>query len=387
MDMNNLKKLGPSKWRVRFKYTCVLTGTRKVYQQTLDGASYQQAREHRDRARVEVLEASAAPVRRPLSDFEESFLVYRATRGRKPLSRLTLQRDANALFNHIIPDAGHWVVLDITRADLDRLVDYWLSGEHSTSTVATWLKTLKLFVRYACGQVGRTDDPTANVETVPVLRRKAQPLTIEQLTTLLDYMHSHTYYAQHWAFVLVAACTGARYSEVSALHWDDVDEENGIIRFGHKQNGGMREVGSKTGRRWTFPLLDELREALRWHRTRMMRQQHPGLGSGIVFPAKPQPGRHGADAVSGYVWPGTVRNALARSCEKCELPPITTHDLRVSFVTIALDQGVQGEILRTVTGHQSEAMGAYYYHGNSEAQRRLFGPLAAAISGRGTTQG
>lgn len=233
MDMTNLKKQGPGKWRVRFKYTHPITGERKVYQKTLSDSSYQEAREHRDRARVDVLEEAKKPDRRPLKEFGDSFLVYRGTRGRKPLSHLTLQRDANALYNHIVPDAGHWPVQDITRGDLDRLVDFWLEKEkphryddddkplpretYSSSSVATWLKTLKLFVRYACGQVGRTDDPTRDVETVPVQRRKATPLTIDQLTKLLDYMHEHDYYAQHWAFVLVAACTGARYSEVSAL--------------------------------------------------------------------------------------------------------------------------------------------------------------------------
>lgn len=399
-----MKNLGPNKWRVRFKYTDPRTGRREVYQQTLTGVSYQQAREHRDRARVQVLEEAIAPDRRQLRDFADSFLVYRGTRGRKPLSHLTLQRDANALYNHIVPDAGHWVTGDITRADLDGLVDYWLSKEqpeklddegkplpvdtYSSSSVATWLKTLKLFVRYACGQVGRTDDPTRDVETVPIQRRKATSLNVAELTKLLDYMHEHEHYAQHWAFVLVAACTGARYSEVSALHWDDVDETNGIIRFGHKQNQGVREVGSKTGRRWVFPLLEPLQEALRWHRTRMLREQHPGVGWGVVFPTSPQPWRHGAgEPVSKYVWPNTVRNAVVRSCRELELPEITTHDLRVSFVTIALDHGVQGEILRTVTGHQGEAMGSYYYHGNADAQRRLFGPLAAAISGSGSTEG
>ena len=404
MDLTNLKQLGPKKWRVRFKYTCARTGERKVYQQTLSDVSYQEAREHRDHARVDAPRKSAEPNRQPLSDFADSFLVYRGTRGRKPLSHLTLQRDANALYGHIVPDAGHWVVHDITRGDLDGLVDYWLDKKmperldeeekplpretYSSSTVATWLKTLKLFVRYACGQVGRGDDPTRDVESVPVQRRKATPLTITQLTKLLDYMHKHDTYAQHWAFVLVAACTGARYSEVSALHWDDVDEVNSIIRFGHKQNQGVREVGSKTGRRWTFPLLEPLQEALRWHRTRMVREQHPGVGWGVVFPTSPQPGRHGSgEPASRYVWPNTIRNAVVRSCRKLKLPEITTHDLRVSFVTIALDHGVQGEILRTVTGHQDEAMGAYYYHGNADAQRRLFGPLAAAISGSGSTEG
>lgn len=406
MDTLNLKKMGPRKWRVRFKYTDPLTGRRKVYQKTLNDVTVNEARVHRDQAKAACQRGEHG--RRPgqrLRAFVDSFMTARGRKGRggKPLRSSTLERDAFAIDNHILPEAGDWLVTEITRADVERLVDGWcrkkkpvrkknkkgeiVRDEHgdamwvegplySRASINTWLKTLKLFLGYCASMCG-TENPAADVDALATSKSNRTALTTDQVRKLLtELKNSHP---QHWAFCVVGFSTGARFSEISALRWKDVDRESQVLRFEHSQSLGRRHEGDKTHRTWTFPLLPELDEALQWHRQRMLSEQHPGLATDLVFPARVYDVEEAV--YNGHMSSSTIRAALASACEKVELPRITPHDMRVTFQTLCVQSGIPGEIVRTVTGHSTERMSAHYTRPHHDAQVRAFGPIAEGFAG------
>lgn len=374
MDMTNLKKLAPNKWRVRFKYTDPLTGLKEVYHKTLDG-TYEDARRHRDLARAECLRTTKEKMDdRQLKSFTPSFLTDRAKRGRgkKKLARATLQRDAFALENHILPRAGDWIVSRITVADIENLVDTWCleCTDYSPATINTWIKVLKLFVAYAAKKVG-ISNPAEHVENLYVPpSERGTALTYEQVGLVLDWLKEHR--PQHWCMALVGFTTGARFSELSALHWDQVDFDEGVLQLDHCQYEGHRREGTKSGPGVHVPLLGEVADAFVWHRDRMRAKSHPQAYGEIVFPARVGDVR--TAKYNGYLSRTALKNALALACKKVDVPHITPHDMRYTFNTLMMEAQVNAVVVQSITGHKTDRMTKQYTKVHMETQSEALAP-------------
>lgn len=399
-DTKNLKKID-GRWRIRFKWTDPRTGKRRIMERWCEpGQGLEIARELRDQLRAEVSDVAEknAMAAEPLTLFRDSFLTARARRSShrgQPLRRTTLLRDARMLDDHILCDAGDWLIGRVTPAGVDELVDLWCEKRqpngklYAAASVNTMIKTLKLFLAYAWKRANlEGQHPAAELRAIPrsVVRGVKQPtvLSIDQVKALKASVQTH--YPQHYAMVLVGLTTGQRFSEISALHWEDIDFDAEVIRFRHSQVEGDRNAGNKTHTTTTEPLFEEVRDALFEHRQRMIADEHPGVASGLVFPAAidPSVAVHG-----GYMQRWTLNKVLRIACEKATwkdvhgheqvgIPRLTPHDFRHNLTTTLVELGVPRHLVQAIIGHKTDQMTEHYSHISAEAKAAVLRPLIDA---------
>jgi integrase len=91
--------------------------------------------------------------------------------------------------------------------------------------------------------------------------------------------------APQWtAMLYLLTFTALRWGEASALKWEDLDDEAGVIRVNRAQYKGVSTELTKTGKAKEVPLTAEIAKALADHRRWMIEKPQPGLTSGWMFP-------------------------------------------------------------------------------------------------------
>jgi integrase len=160
----------------------------------------------------------------------------------------------------------------------------------------------------------------------------------------------------------VVAWTGVRKGELLALMWNDqVDGELQIERSVYRR----QEKTTKTDdpRRITVvqPLADVLAEQRRW----LLESQHPGLESGLVFPAslphaKAGAKRRGVEELSWYRSPSVMDEPLQRVVAAAKIPPISVQSFRRTWENILREAGVDQLVRRALAGWRTDkAQGIY----------------------------
>lgn len=233
----------------------------------------------------------------------------------------------------------------------------------SRDTLLGWWSKVRQLLRDAAAEHA-LPDPTLRVRgpraygRTPVKERRT--LTAEELRALLEEV------GESWhAEVFTAAMTGMRPGELYALTWPDVDLDRGriIVRASHHRG---RVGTTKTGKIREVPIGAELAKALRAHRQRLVRDQHPALSTGLVFPASEEGTRltpDGTHASKGWHrGPDATRAHLARASKRARLPIVVTMQvLRRTANTLLVGAGVDRLVVRAIIGHTTEAMTAHYY--------------------------
>jgi integrase len=190
------------------------------------------------------------------------------------------------------------------------------------------------------------------------------------------------------AFVVLAAATGARRSELVALRWSDVDLDRGLVRIGRAVvagPGGLVEKGTKTHAARTVALDPTAAGVLRDHR-RAAAGRAGACGAAL-----------GADAfvfspaVDGSrPWPpDSVTRAFRRLADRVGLAGVRLHDLRHYVATRLLAAGVDVRTVAGRLGHRDPATTLNVYaHVLPEADRRAADVLGRlfdeAVGGRPT---
>jgi len=212
-------------------------------------------------------------------------------------------------------------------------------------------------------------DPTSRVSSPETVRRGAREsrtLTGAQLGRLLDAVQEH---APEWyAEVYVAAFSGLRPGELYALQWSDVNEAEQVIEVQRShRRGKVGTTKTKQGRQ--IGMSAEMRRLLREHRARLIREQHPGLANGLVFPSDG----------GGFRGPEALRKRLNTLAPVAGIGQrLGGQVLRRTFNTLAVDAGVDPIALRDQIGHAEGAMTQRYYRTPPENRVRIVEAVEAA---------
>jgi integrase len=240
----------------------------------------------------------------------------------------------------------------------------------SRDTLLGWWSKVRQVLRDAAAEHA-LPDPTLRVRgpraygRTPVKERRT--LTPDEVRRLLEEV------GDSWrAEVFTAAMTGMRPGELYALTWAEVDLDRGriLVRASHHQG---RVGTTKTGKVREVPIGGELAKVLRAHRQRQVREQHPALKTGLVFPATEEGERTTPDGeAASKGWhrgPDATRTHLARASRRAGLPiAVTMQVLRRTANTLLVGEGVDRLVVRAIIGHTTEAMTAHYY-GAPEAEK------------------
>ena len=178
-------------------------------------------------------------------------------------------------------------------------------------------------------------------------------LPVEQLTSFLREAKESGVFEMYY----VELATGLRRGELLGLKWEDIDFEHGNLRVKRqiaRIDGEVGEAPLKTKNAYrTLPLADDTIQVLN--------QQRKKTGSSPwVFPSP----------TGGPISPDSVLHMLHRVLKRAGLPRVRFHDLRHTFATLALQNGVDIKTVSGMLGHFSAGFTLdTYAHVTTSAQK------------------
>ena len=303
-----------------------------------------------------------------VADYAEQWLEAKARRVRPAVAG----NYESALASYILPILGELFVDAVTRAEVERWVAW---AEHRTltdgrpyarDTLHGWWRVLAALLRDATAELRLPLDPTYRVrppQSQAGKRREMKTLTAKELGSLLRGVHQYS--PKRYAEVYTMAFTGMRAGELYALHWDDIDEERGVVHIRRSVWRG-HVTPTKTSSPRDVALTPRMAEILREHRKKMMASQHPGFEQGIVFPSD-----RGTYRVSS-----SLHKALSLAAGAAGIDvKVAAQALRRTFNTLLMHAGVDRIVLRSQMGHSSEEMTMRYSGISVEAKQAAVGQL------------
>ena len=177
-------------------------------------------------------------------------------------------------------------------------------------------------------------------------------LPVEQLTSFLREAKESGVFEMYY----VELATGLRRGELLGLKWEDIDLEHGNLRVKRQVariNGEVVEAPLKTKNAYrTLPLAEDTSQVLKQQK-KENRQQPLGV-------PRP-PAAH---------LPGQRPHMLHRVLKRAGLPRVRFHDLRHTFATLALQNGVDIKTVSGMLGHFSAGFTLdTYAHVTTAAQK------------------
>ena len=280
--------------------------------------------------------------------------------------------------NHIEPSIGGIPLEKLTSLDLqklykklleegrvDRLESKRQSKGLSPKTVRNLHQILSSAMKLAQEQKLIRTDPTEGCALPRLEHREMQTLPVEQLQSFLKEAKESGVYELYY----LELATGLRRGELLGLKWEDIDLERGDLRVRRQVariNGEVVEAPLKTKNAYrTLPLAEDTIGVLE-------AQRKKAGSSPWVFPSP----------AGGPISPDSVLHMLHRVLKRAGLPRLRFHDLRHTFATTALQNGVDVKTVSGMLGHFSAGFTLdTYAHVTTASQRQAAKTMGSILSG------
>ena len=278
----------------------------------------------------------------------------------------TLEGYRNYIENYIKPQLGGKQVSLITTQDVQRMYRRLKSGGRvredaegskrlSDSTVRHIHTMLHGAMKAAVQAHIIPKNPTENATAPKSNYKPMQVLSEQELDTFLQAVQNDDVWRD---FFYTELMTGLRRGEICALMWRDFDAKAGtlgISRTLHSKGQGIYALGdTKTSQGNRTIILPESVAAL-------LRARKKASISQWIFPQPTSP--------ELPMNPWTAYQRLKTLLEEAGLPSIRFHDLRHTFATLALQNGMDVKTLSAMLGHVSTATTLdIYTHATSDMQ-------------------
>ena len=252
--------------------------------------------------------------------------------------------------NHIKPNIGK---VPLEKGRVDRIESKHQEKGLSAKTVRNIHQIIASAMKLAKEQRLIATDPTEGCALPKLEHKEMQTLPVEQLASFLREAKESGVFELYYAEL----ATGLRRGELLGLKWEDIDFEHGSLRVKRqiaRINGEIVEAPLKTKNAYrTLPLADDTIQVLK--------QQRKKVGSSPwVFPSP----------TGGPISPDSVLHMLHRVLKRAGLPRVRFHDLRHTFATLALQNGVDIKTVSGMLGHFSAGFTLdTYAHVTTAAQK------------------
>ncbi len=212
---------------------------------------------------------------------------------------------------------------------------------YKATSVARTLSAVRTFHRFALREGMTEDDPTAGVVRPRLPRGLPHPLTMDEVTAVIDAPPPGSPTGvRDRAILELLYGAGLRVSELTGLDVDDLDLEEGAVRVLGK---GNKERDVPIGRMARVAIEDYLR---------------------VARPALASPRSRGAlflNARGGRLTRQSCARLLAAHARAAGIRrTVTPHDLRHSFATHLLEGGADVRVVQELLGHASVATTQIY---------------------------
>ena len=234
----------------------------------------------------------------------------------------------------------------------------------STKTVRNIHQIISSALKLAVEQRLIARNPADGCALPKAERKEMQTLPVEQLTSFLREAKDSGVFALYY----IDLTTGLRRGELLGLKWTDVDLVRGVLKIQRaisRQNGKVVEAPLKTKNAYrTLPLSADAISVL-------MQQRRKTGNSEWVFPSP----------AGGPMSPDSVLHMLQRVLKRAGLPRIRFHDLRHTFATMALQNGVDVKTVSSMLGHYSAGFTLdTYAHVTTDAQLKAAQTMGNILS-------
>ena len=278
--------------------------------------------------------------------------------------------------NHIKPNIGNIPLEKLTTMDLQKFyrklltkgrVERIESKEQpkglSAKTVRNINQVISSAMDLAVAQKIITTNPTNACELPKVEHQEMQTIPAEQLQAFLQEAKATGVYEMYY----IELATGLRRGELLGLKWQDIDWKSGIIKVRRqvaRVNGQIVEAPLKTKNSYRAVTISQ--QAIE-----VLKEQKRKTNDQYVFPSPN----------GGPISPDSVNNMLKRVLERAGIPKVRFHDLRHTFATIALQNGVDIKTVSGMLGHFSAGFTLdTYAHVTTSAQKEAAQTMGNVLS-------
>ncbi len=376
-----IKRLAPGRYEIRFRVKRPEANRMKEVRRERKGIDLEQALELQQQWRREArdgVEPEKAG-RVTVSQYAASWMQFKARKLRVASAR----QYAHSLDEFIVPAIGDYYIDALN----PKIVRDWLTSTaervnprtnelYAPDSVNAHFRVLRTMLRDAAGDY-ELRDPTYRVsilENHEKGKRKARTLTGKELADFMTTMLQQR--PKHYPMTMVAFLTGMRFSEYSALRWEDIQEQDDLILLRRSQVRGFISSTKNTEPR-VIPMDEEgvIKDALRRQRQWLLKiQKRKGLKSGYV-----------RGFAEGWVFPSrsgalSYPSLLDKPFEKvgkaiCLGRKITSHDCRRTFNTLARQAQVPDRLIQSIIGHHSDEMTERYDRVEIGERRQAIGQV------------
>ena len=283
------------------------------------------------------------------------------------------------LRKHAVPVIGRVPMTKLQPADLVRVYQQRRKAGAAPRSVLHLHRVLFRALRFAerWGDVAR--NVAALVDAPKVSRTEMRALSADEARQLLRTGEAD----RLGALLVLALSTGMRSGELLGLTWRNMDLDRGavgVVAALQPTAEGLALVEPKTSRsRRVIDIEPRVVMALRRHRAAQLMERrvageawHAPIAD-LVFTTATGAPVDGRDLLRSWFRPLLVRAGL---------PPIRFHDLRHSYASIALAQGVHPKVVQEAMGHATIAVTLdLYSHVVPSLQREAARTMGAALFG------
>ena len=280
----------------------------------------------------------------------------------------TLEHYRSDMEHHVKPYLGQKKLTQITASDLRKLYDDLKkqgrvnprpgqSRGLSTTTVHGIHTTLHHALKSAVDQRLLPHNPADHVEPPKVAHKSMTILNEEQMDTFLAAVEQDSIWKD---FFYTELTTGLRLGEICGLMWSDFDARKGTLNINrtlHKEQGGRLVTGDTKTYAGTRKIVlpDSTAERLR--------NRKKYSYSVWIFPNPLRP--------EAPMNPTTAYHQLKKILAENDLPGLRFHDLRHTFATHALANGVDAKTLSGILGHTKASFTVdTYTHTTTDMHRK-----------------
>ena len=327
------------------------------------------------------------PTRLRFGGFAEQWLKENADR----VEQSTLDRYTGSLA-HATVAFGQYYVDAMLASDI-RSWQRRMTKKFENPTINGWVRVLRVVLDDPVADGILAINPARMVKTLPEGRTKGKrgtALTLKQfrqvLGTIPDLAARKKIAEDVARMIMTAAWTGMRRGELLEIRWTDiVDGELKVERSVYRRHG----KSTKTDDPRRITIVDPLEEVFTEQRQWLLKNQHPGLASGLIFPADPRHAkagatRRGVEELSWYRSPSVLDAPLAKVVKAAQVPPISTQSFRRTWENLLRQAGVDLLVRRALAGWRTDkAQGIYATVDREERDQAAVSVVDFVLGGQG----
>ena len=294
----------------------------------------------------------------------------------KPTLRASTQNNyENVIHNHVQPEIGKIPLNKLSQNDLQQFYGRLkkngrkrLTEQYGAGLSDRMVRMCHAVCRSALERAVRDDllrtNPAIGCKLPPKKAKEMQVLDREELQKFLIQAQADGY----CELFLLDLCTGLRRGELMALQWGDLNFETGVLtanKQAYTVNGELQIIPPKTKASVRKLVLPPAVLAV-------LREYKKTVDSRWMFPSPVKADRP--------ITPGVARRRLQTILERADCKRVRFHDLRHTFATLALENGMDVKTLSAMLGHVSAVTTLdIYTHITGDMQRAAAASIDRSI--------